>query len=300
MKDAFIFSGQGAQDTNMGLSLCEASGAARAVFEEASEIMGEDLFELVKKEKAVLSQTQYAQPLTFTTDIAAMYALIDRGVAPSMCAGFSLGEYAALVCAGVLQFEPALRLVQKRGEFMAACTGGAMLAVMGMPADELKALCAETSERLWSVNYNSQKQTVVAGEEAAIAALEAALKARRVRGTRLAVSGAFHSPMMRPAADALAKELAHIAFKAPRIPLVLNLTAEEAAADTDFAGTLEAHCVSPVLWAQSVARLHELGATRFVECGHGGVLTGLVKRTLDGVDAICVWDGETLEMAAGM
>ena len=299
MMDAFIFSGQGAQNTNMGLSLCEADAAARAVFEEASEIMGEDLFELVKKEKAVLSQTQYAQPLTFTVDIAAMYALVNRGIAPSMCAGFSLGEYAALVCAGVLQFEPALRLVMKRGELMAACTGGAMLAVMGMPADELKALCADLSERLWPVNYNSPAQTVVAGEEAAITALEAELKARRIKRARLAVSGAFHSPMMRGAADALAKELAKLTFKQPRIPLVLNLTAEAATAGTDFAKTLEEHCVSPVLWAQSVVKLKELGASRFIECGHGGVLTGLVKRTLDGVDAICVSDGETLDLAVG-
>ncbi len=297
--DAFIFSGQGAQNTNMGLSLCEKDEAARAVFEEASEIMGEDLFELVRRDKAVLSQTQYAQPLTFAVDIAAMYALVNRGVAPSMCAGFSLGEYAALVCAGVLPFEPALKLVMKRGELMAACTGGAMLAVMGMPADELKALCEATSDRLWPVNYNSPKQTVVAGEEAAIAALEAELKARRIRGSRLAVSGAFHSPMMRPAADALARELAKLTFKAPRIPLVLNLTAEAATPETDFAKTLEAHCVSPVLWAQSVVKLHEMGASRFIECGHGGVLTGLVKRTLDGADAICVSDGESLEAAAG-
>lgn len=295
MKKAFVFAGQGAQDTGMGVSLCESSKAARQIFGEASEVMGEDLLKLcAESPKELLSKTKYAQPVTFTMDVAAMSALVEKGIEADFAAGFSLGEYAALVCAGVLSFSVAMPLVRKRGEFMAECDGGAMLAVLGMEAAALEALCRETGDMLWPVNYNSPGQIVVAGEPEAITALEAALKAQRVRRVRLPVSGAFHSPLMKPAAQKLSAELKKVQFYEPKLPLVLNLTGDAAPKDADFADLLTKQCQSPVLWEASVRKLSELGAGAFVECGHGGVLTGLVNRTLAGVPAMCVHDALSL------
>nr|WP_283244870.1 ACP S-malonyltransferase [Gehongia tenuis] len=279
---AFIFAGQGAQKPGMGHSLYEGSAAAREIFERAENIrpgMKKLCFEGPAEE---LNETVNTQPALFTAEAAAFAALAEAGVRPELTAGFSAGEYGALHAAGALDFEPCLRLIMARAEHMqraASVHPGSMLALIGGTAEDALELCRDAEEAgvILPVNYNCPGQTVVAGENPAIERAEDLAKERRLRAVRLAVSGAFHSPLMVEAAKAFKADLAAAAFEAPKIPIVSNVTAQPMGR-ADFAALEAAQVKSPVRWEESVRTLMELGADAFVEVGPGKTLAGFLKR----------------------
>lgn len=286
---AFLFPGQGSQTVGMGRAFYETSVAAKAVFEEANDALGLDLARLVfEGPEAELALTANTQPAVLTVSVAAAAAAAERGLRPAIAAGHSLGEYSALVVAGALAFRDAVRVVRRRGEFMqeAVPVGtGAMAAVMGLELATVEALCAEaaTGEVVEVANVNSPQQIVIAGARAAV---ERAVRLAATRGGRksvvLPVSAPFHCALMRPAAERLARELEAVAVADPRIPVVRNVDAGVTRAAAEVKPALLEQVARPVQWTGCVRRLADEGATRFVEIGPGRVLTGLLKRIVDG------------------
>lgn len=281
-KLAFIFAGQGAQKPGMGQSLYAGSAAARDIFERAENIRPGIKKLCFEGPAEALNETVNTQPALFTAEAAAHAALVEAGVEPELTAGFSAGEYGALYGAGVLGFEDALRLIMARAAHMqraAEARPGGMLALIGGTAEAVQALCEDAAEAgvILPVNYNCPGQTVVAGENPAIERAEGLAKERRLRAVRLAVSGAFHSPLMAEAAKAFEADLAAAAFEAPKIPIVSNVTAQPMGRE-DFAALEAAQVKSPVRWEESVRTLMELGADAFVEVGPGKTLAGFLKR----------------------
>lgn len=292
---AFVFSGQGSQYTGMGKSLCEASPAAAAVFSMADSLRpgtSEHCFAAGKEE---LSQTVNTQPCVFVVDLAAAAALKEGGVSPDYLAGFSLGEVPALAFGGYLSYEDAFSYVCRRGEAMDVCAGesrGAMLAIMGLEAAVVEELCRAVGDA-WPVNYNCPGQIVAACREEKADALAAAVKERKGRAMRLAVSGAFHSPLMEGAAQALAGEYSALALKGPRVPVIANQTARP----YEKAEQMFAQVHSPVRWQETVEYLIAQGVDTFVEVGPGKTLSGLIAKISKDVSVLRVEDGETLREA---
>jgi [acyl-carrier-protein] S-malonyltransferase len=288
---AFLFPGQGSQKPGMGADLYEAFPAARARFDEADEVLGFSLTEVMfgEGEEAAgrLRQTEITQPALYVHSLAAMAVLTERGRAPDAVAGHSLGEYSALAAAGALSFADGLRAVRRRGELMAqagAVRPGAMSAVLGLDAAGVEAACAEAStggEVAVPANYNDPTQIVISGDPAAVARageLAAAAGARKV--VPLPVSGAFHSPLMEFARDGLAETLRALDIATPRCPVYLNVTAAPETDPEAIRANLLAQLTAPVRWAQTLERMRDDGVTSYLEVGTGNVLSGLVKRTL--------------------
>jgi [acyl-carrier-protein] S-malonyltransferase len=299
-KIAFVFSGQGAQYPGMGRSLYENSPAARAVFEMADRVRPGTAAQCFEADGEVLSKTENTQPCVFAVDLAAAAAAVERGIQPECAAGFSLGEVAAVGFAGILSYEEAFRLVCRRAEWMAAAAShspGAMVAVLKLPANEVERLCAGLEEA-WPVNYNCPGQTVVAVREDLAEQLCAMVKEAGGRAKRLAVSGAFHSPYMEPAARCLAEYLAEIPFSAPKIPVYSNVTAMPYGADGK--NLLARQCKSPVLWQKTVETLCAEGVDTFVEVGVGKTLAGLVQKTNSQAKTFPIQNKEELEAAAAV
>ncbi len=286
---AFLFPGQGAQTVGMGRDFAEAFPSAARVFERAGQALGWDVAAVCfNGPQAELDRTSISQPAILTVSAAIVAALREwrpeRVKECSEAAGLSLGEYSALVMAGALEFPEALRLVQQRGRFMEeACaqSPGAMASVLGLDDEIVEALCAQAREvgMVVAANFNSPGQVVVSGAREAVARvaqLAGERKARRV--LPLAVSGAFHSPLMEPAAERLQVELNAAPMKPCAIPVIANATAAPVREPGEIRIALARQVKSPVLWSQSMRRLIEDGCTRFVEVGPGKVLTGLMKR----------------------
>lgn len=293
---AFIFSGQGAQKTGMGSELARVSFAAQSVYRDVSRAVQRDIAALCfSAPQGELNQTINTQIAMFATDLAAMAALREAGIAPGVCAGFSLGEYAALVCAGVLPLNEAARLVETRAQIMSRHQSGGMAAVLGMDADRLEALCREVkSGYVAPVNYNCPGQTVVAGEDAALAELTAVLKEQKARVLPLKVSGAFHSDLMSQAARELRPALEKTPFSTGKIPVLCNVGGDVLQEGENWADALFAQVYSPVRWEPSIRNMLGRGVTAFVECGHGKVLAGLNKRICPDVPSYFVQDEATL------
>lgn len=299
---AFLFPGQGSQAVGMGRGFYEASPAAKAVFEDANHALGLDLTRLMFEGPAEeLALTVNTQPAVLTVSVAAATVCRERGLAPGLAAGHSLGEYSALVVAGALRFADAVRVVRKRGQFMqqAVPVGtGAMAAVMGLEADTVAALCGEVAagEVLQIANVNSAGQIVIAGHRAAVERAVARANARSGRkSVLLPVSAPFHTSLMAPAAERLAVELAPIPIEDPRIPVARNVDGELTRLAVDVKPSLVRQVASPVRWADCVERLVREGATVFVEVGPGRVLSGLLKRMLDGARGYSIEDPAGLE-----
>jgi [acyl-carrier-protein] S-malonyltransferase len=297
---AFLFPGQGSQSVGMGRDLAAASPEAAAVWRQADEALGFPLSRLCfEGPEAELVLTANTQPAVLTASVAAAAALAAAGVTPDLAAGHSLGEYSALVVAGALPFADAVRLVRKRGEFMqeAVPVGtGAMAALLGVDAAVVEEVCAEVAqgEVVGVANINAPGQIVIAGHRAAV---ERAVKAASTRGGKsrmLPVSAPFHSALMKPAADRLAAELDAVAASAPRIPVVRNVDAGLTTALEEVKPFLLRQVASPVRWSACVERLARAGAREFVEVGPGRVLTGLLKRIIDGAAGHSVEDPASL------
>lgn len=297
---AFLFAGQGAQKPGMGKSIYECSAKAREVFAKVSEATGRDMKALCfESEPSQLNLTENAQLALYTTDLAIAAALGERGIHADLCAGFSLGEYPALVYAGALSLEEGAKLVEKRSAFMAACEGGAMAAVLGLNAGEVESACAALSAYAAPVNYNCPGQIVVAGDAAAIKELRAQLKAQKIRCLPLKVSGAFHSEQMNEAADRLKPYLDQADWHTPALPLFLNVSGEQAGKEDQLAEIMFRQCKSPVYWEKEIRGMIALGADTFIECGPGGTLTGFMGRIDAERQAVCVADQQSLEQALG-
>lgn len=301
---AFLFPGQGSQEVGMGRALALASRAAAAVWAEADAALGFPLSRLCFEGPAEdLGLTANTQPAVLTASVAAAAALAERGVSPDLAAGHSLGEYSALVVGGALRFPEAVRLVRRRGEFMqeAVPVGtGAMAALMGVDLPAAEQLCAEAAqgEVVGVANINSPGQIVIAGHRTAVERAVAGAAARGARkSVMLPVSAPFHCALMKPAADRLAGELDRVTVSAPRIRIVRNVDGGVTTSADEVKPFLVQQVASPVRWTDCVERLAREGATGFLEVGPGRVLTGLLKRTLDGVRGHAVDDPASLEKA---
>ena len=301
---AFVFPGQGSQAVGMGRAFHDASPAARAVFEEANAALGFDLTRVMfDGPEAELALTANTQPAVLTASVAAAAACAERGLAPALAAGHSLGEYSALVVAGALKLADAVRVVRKRGEFMQAVVPvgtGAMAAVMGLALDAVEAACREAAQGqvVEVANVNSAAQIVIAGHRPAV---ERAVALAGARGGKksvlLPVSAPFHCALMKPAADRLAGELQHVAVADPTIPIVRNVDAGVTRSAADVVPFLLSQVASPVRWTECVRQLAAQGATAFVEVGPGRVLTALTKRIVEGASAFSVEDPAGLDKA---
>lgn len=285
-KIAFVFPGQGAQAVGMGKDVYDALPQSRAVFDKGDEVLGFPLSRLVfEGPDSDLKQTVNTQPALVTTSVAYLEALAGKGLKPDYVAGHSLGEYSALVAAGVLSYEDAVQLVRLRGRFMEeAVPGGqgAMAAVLGAEREALAGLCRSISEEGSTVelaNVNCPGQIVVSGSQAGVnAVIERVKEAGGKRAIPLEVSGPFHSSMMKEAAERLAAELQRVTFNAPAVPVVVNVTASPVTDPEEIRELLVRQVYSPVLWQDSVEWLIANGVDTFVEIGSGSVLAGLIRK----------------------
>ncbi|BFH14901.1 ACP S-malonyltransferase [Paenibacillus melissococcoides] len=285
-KLAFVFPGQGSQEIGMGKDVYDAVPAAREAFETADRVLGFPLTEMIfQGPESDLKQTSNTQPALLATSWALYQALERHHIRPDYVAGHSLGEYGALVAAGVLRFEDAIAIVRQRGRFMeqAVPNGqGAMAAVLGAERERLGALCDDISAAGTPVemaNLNCPGQIVVSGSREGIdAVVERGKEAGAKRVIPLEVSGPFHSAMMKPAAERLGEALRAIEMQDARIPVIANVTARPVTEAEQIRGLLVEQVFSPVLWEDSVRYLIDQGVDTFVEIGSGKVLSGLIKK----------------------
>lgn len=303
-KLAFLFPGQGSQFAGMGRSLAERFAAARAIFDEADSAVGFSLSGLCfDGPDEQLKLTENTQPALLTVSIAALRVLESHGYEPSVVAGHSLGEYSALVAAGVLEFRDAVRLVRKRGQCMQKAVPhgvGAMAAILKLPEGKLDGILREAAhggEIVTAANFNSPDQIVIAGHAGAVKrASELAKAAGAKRALPLPVSGPFHCPLMKPAQDALRSELERTNFRDPKVPVINNWQARVVRSASEARVGLIEQIPNSVLWLQSMRRLPELGITECFEVGAGSVLTGLLRVILS--DIKCHKFGEAADVAA--
>lgn len=299
---AFVFPGQGSQQLGMLADLAEKHDIIEQTFAEASDVLGYDLWNLVQNDAEKLSQTDKTQPALLTASVA-LWRLWEQqgGEKPTYVAGHSLGEYSALVCAGVIAFADAVALVKLRGEYMqqAVPAGeGAMAAVIGLDDDKVIAACVAAPGIVSAVNFNSPGQVVIAGHVAAVeVAMANAKEAGAKRVLPLPVSVPSHCELMIPAGEKLAEKLESIVFNVPACTLVQNVTGEAVSDPSVIKANLVSQLSEPVLWTQSVTLLAELGVTTTLECGPGKVLSGLNKRIVKGLVASSLGDLSGFEAA---
>jgi [acyl-carrier-protein] S-malonyltransferase len=283
---AFVFPGQGSQKIGMLSDLAAQYPVVTQTFAEASQVLGYDLWDLVQNGvQEDINLTERTQPLLLAASVAVWRVWQEKqGVLPAMLSGHSLGEWSALVCAGVVEFKDAIKLVQQRGKFMqeAVPAGqGAMAAIIGLGDDLILEACkkAEQGEVVAAVNFNSPGQVVIAGSVAAVERASILCKeAGAKRALPLPVSAPFHTSLMRPAADRLAEQVADTLFNAPSIPVMHNVTAQIELDPVKIKALMIEQIYSPVRWVECVAAMVQAGIGITVECGPGKVLSGLNKR----------------------
>ncbi|MDD1501196.1 ACP S-malonyltransferase [Lysinibacillus sp. CNPSo 3705] len=302
-KIAFIFPGQGSQVVGMGQEFIENAAESKAFYDRANQSLGFELSKLMLEGPAEeLTLTYHAQPALLTTGVMVAEKLRTAGITPNFAAGHSLGEYSALVIAGVLSFEDAVSVVHKRGLYMneAVPAGqGAMAAILGMELEALHDVTEKvsaTGDPVQVANVNCPGQIVISGtkegvEKASLAAKEAGAK----RAIPLVVSGPFHSELMRPSSEKLRAALANISLSAPQIPVIGNVMAKVLEDVPAIQQELVEQVYSAVQWEASVREMIAQGVDVFIECGPGKVLSGLVKKIDRSVATYCVYDEASLE-----
>ena len=305
MAFAFVFPGQGSQSVGMMKAYGDAA-VVRATFAEASATLGEDLWQLLADGPAeALAQTVNTQPVMLTAGVAVYRLWLDKGGRPpAMVAGHSLGEYSALVAAGVIAFRDAVPLVRLRAAAMqeAVPAGtGAMAAILGLDDENIAAACSEAAAAagvVEPVNFNGPGQTVIAGSKAAV---ELACTACKTRGAKravlLPVSAPFHSSLIRPAADRLAARLAELTFAAPQIPVINNADVAIESDPERIKDALVRQAYSPVRWVETIRKMAAMNVTTVAECGPGKVLAGLSKRCAEQVTSVALADLAAIDAA---
>ena len=304
MKLAFVFPGQGSQAVGM-LADYASHPVVRATFDEASGVLGQDLWVLVENGPAeALNQTVNTQPVMLAAGVAVWRAWIAAGgVRPTLVAGHSLGEYSALVAAGALAFADALPLVRFRAQAMqdAVPAGvGAMAAILGLDDAGVAAACAEAAQGqcVEPVNYNAPSQVVIAGHREAVERAVTAAKARGAkRAMLLPVSAPFHSSLLKPAADRLAARLVDTPIAAPGIPVLHNVDVQEQPSPDAIRSALAQQAASPVRWVQTIEAFAARGVTHVVECGPGKVLAGLNRRIAADLQSYALTDSTDIDAA---
>ncbi|MGQ0809681.1 MAG: ACP S-malonyltransferase [Nitrospiraceae bacterium] len=297
-----VFPGQGSQSVGMGRALCDAHPDLRAVYEEASSVLGYDVARLCFEGPAErLNLTEYTQPALLTSSVAALRLVETARLRPVAVAGHSLGEYSAIVAAKGLAFRAAVELVQKRGRYMAEAVvpgTGLVAAIIGLTPDIISQVCREASSVgvVAAANFNCPGQTVIAGDKAAV---ERAMELAKAQGGRkaipLPVSVPVHTPLMQVAADRLAKDVAAATWSDLTVPLINNADAKPLRMAKEIQASLIKQLPSSVLWEDSIHTMKAMGVTSFVEVGPGTVLTGLIKRILPDAATFNVHDPESLE-----
>ena len=285
-RTAVLFTGQGAQSVGMGRDFAEHCPASAAVFAKAADVVGDDLADLCFNGPAErLEQTDVQQPAIFTTAVAIWEAVKDApGLGPiEAMAGLSLGEYNALYAAGSVSFEDALRLVQRRGQLMqqaATAVPSGMVSAMGLEPAQVDEICAKAGAAglIAPANYNCPGQVVLSGEKAACDLAAKLIEEAGGRGIPLKVAGAFHSPLMKPAAEGLSRTLAETAFRQPTVAVLANVNCMPHQDAGTIRQWLTDQLTCPVRWQASMERLIAEGVERFIEIGPGRVLSGLMKK----------------------
>lgn len=305
MKTAFVFPGQGSQKVGMLKDLYKAYPIVRERFAQADEALGYSISQLCfEGPDTELVKTANTQPAILTASVACYEILKEKGFTPDIVGGHSLGEYSALVAAGVLDFKDAVYVVHKRGEYMQEAVPlceGAMAAILALPREEVVRICAEVNDTVGSVqavNFNCPGQIVIAGATKAVeVAAEKMKEAGAKRAVMLPVSAPFHSRLMEPAAKRLQEELNKIEVKNAQIPVVANITGEILTDGATIKAALVKQAAAPVLWEDCVATMVDFGVTRFVEVGPGKVLTGFTKKINKAMELANVEDESSLASA---
>lgn len=301
MKVGFVYSGQGSQYYGMGQELYESEPIFKQTIDEADQIVDFDLKELMFDENEKLHQTEYTQPALLAMEVGLTRLLAAKGIKPDVAAGLSLGEYAALVASGALDFAETVRLVQKRGRFMteAVPSGkGAMAAIMGLDRQSVITVCKQFEDQgvIVPANYNMPGQIVIAGEKQVLdQAVDSFIQAGAKRVIPLNVSGPFHSELLEPAAVNLAEELQHVSLSPMTIPVVTNLTGSVIASSEEIVPTLIQQVKSPVYWEECIATMIQMGVDHFVEVGPGRTLCSFIKKIDRSVKTQNVENQQTLE-----
>ncbi len=303
---AFVFPGQGSQKVGMLAGIAGQYPIVRETFAQASDALGYDVWALIQQgPQEELNLTEKTQPILLTSSVALWRVWQQRGgVQPSLLAGHSLGEFSALVCAGALEFDDAVRLVRARGQFMQTAVPvgeGAMAAVLGLDDDQIVQICSAASaggDVVEAVNFNSPGQTVIAGTVAGVdKAIVLCKEAGSKRAMPLPVSAPFHTSLMRPAGDKLREAMASVAIKVPAIPVVHNVHAHPESDPSRIKAVLVEQIYSPVKWVSCVEYMVKQGISITVECGPGKVLSGLNKRIDKSINSFGIEDGEELEQS---
>ena len=304
MTFAIVFPGQGSQSVGMMNAYGDAA-IVRTTFDEASSALGRDLWALVGEGPAeALNQTVNTQPLMLTAGVAVYRLWLEKGgPAPTLMAGHSLGEYSALVAAGVLELKDAAPLVELRARAMqeAVPAGeGAVAAILGLDPEIIKAVCTEAAQGqvVQAVNFNAPEQTVIAGHAAAVQRAADACKTKGAkRAVMLPVSAPFHCSLMQPAAEKLQARLADVSLDVPRIPVINNVDVAVESDPQRIRDALVRQAAAPVRWVEIVQAMEARGVTQLLECGPGKVLSGVAKRCAPGVAGLAMADLAGLEAA---
>lgn len=300
-ENVFMFSGQGSQYVGMAKELYDNFKGAKKVFDTAKDILGYDLAKIVfEGPDTELNKTAVSQPAIMATSLCALEAMKENGVECGAVAGHSLGEYAAMVCSGMLSMEDGFRVIKARAEAMqkaAESTDGAMCAIIGLPADEVERVCDEINGYVVPVNYNSAVQTVIAGDTDAVDKAIEVFTEKKARAIKLNVASAFHSKLMQSAADEFKEAIKDVEFKSPSVDFYSNVLGDKLTDFSDMPKLLAKHIVSPVKFTSELEKMKSAGFDTFIELGPNKVLTGLVRKTLTDVEFANVENMKTLEKA---
>jgi [acyl-carrier-protein] S-malonyltransferase len=293
MKTAWVFPGQGSQVLGMGVDLL-AIDSAKVTFDRAAEILGWSVIDICQNNEEKLANTRYTQPCLYAIESILVDLLKQKGLIPDAVAGHSLGEFVALYAAGVFDFETGLQLVKRRAELMDLASEGGMTALLGFDRVELAAAIADTEDVVLA-NDNSIAQAVISGTAAGIATVLGKIKVKRA--ISLNVSGAFHSPMMVTAATEFGKLLAPITFQDAKIPVLSNVAPTPTTNGHELKARLDSQITGSVRWREISLQLPELGIQQAIEVGPGKVLSGLIKRTCEGISVVQMGTRSDLETA---